>query len=119
MVAEATTCRAFATACRCKLVRSLPWAIAFFEEDVVQSQLSFAQASAQRADELRREWPGGDRFILARNLFCAALSHGDPLKLKMAAEFAEAWEDDEFAGAGGDGFVLHVPGVLMRDVDGV
>src|SRR2546421_5943612 len=37
----------------------------------------------------------------------------------MAAEFAEAGEDDEFAGAGGDGFVLHVPGVLMRDVDSV
>ena len=39
--------------------------------------------------------------------------------LEMAAEFAEAGEDDEFAGAGGDGFVLHVPGVLMRDVDSV
>src|SRR5258708_3914463 len=39
--------------------------------------------------------------------------------LEMAAEFAEAGEDDEFAGAGGDGLVLHVPGVLMRDVDGV
>src|SRR5882757_325069 len=38
---------------------------------------------------------------------------------EMAAEFAEAGEDDEFAGAGGDGFVLHVPGVLMRNVDGV
>ncbi len=37
----------------------------------------------------------------------------------MAAEFAEAGEDDEFAGAGGDGLVFHVPGVLMRDVDGV
>src|SRR6266699_1710238 len=38
---------------------------------------------------------------------------------EMAAEFAEAGEDDEFAGTGGDGFVFHVPGVLMRDVDGV
>ena len=37
----------------------------------------------------------------------------------MAAQFAEAGEDHEFAGAGGGGFVLHVPGVLMRDVDGV
>src|SRR5882724_10997141 len=37
----------------------------------------------------------------------------------MAAELAEAGEDDEFAGAGGDGFMLHVPGVLMRNVDGV
>ncbi len=37
----------------------------------------------------------------------------------MAAQFAEAGEDHEFAGAGGDWFVLHVPGVLMRDVDGV
>jgi len=37
----------------------------------------------------------------------------------MAAEFAEAGEDDEFAGASHDGFVFHVPGVLMRDVNGV
>jgi hypothetical protein len=39
--------------------------------------------------------------------------------LEMAAEFAEAGEDDEFAGAGGNWFVLHVPSVLMRNVDGV
>ena len=37
----------------------------------------------------------------------------------MAAEFAERWEDDEFSDAGEDGLVLHLPGVLMRDVDGV
>jgi len=39
--------------------------------------------------------------------------------LEVAAELAEAGEDDEFAGAGGDGFVLHAPSVLVRDVDGV
>jgi len=39
--------------------------------------------------------------------------------LEVGAEFAEGWEDDEFAGAGHYGFVLHVPGVRVRDVDGV
>ena len=37
----------------------------------------------------------------------------------MAAEFAEAGEDYEFAGAGHDGFVFHVPGMLVGNVDGV
>lgn len=37
----------------------------------------------------------------------------------MRAEFAEAGEDDEFAGAGHDGFVFHVPSMLVRDVHGV
>jgi len=37
----------------------------------------------------------------------------------VAAEFAEAGEDDEFAGAAHDGFVFHVPSVLVRDVNGV
>src|SRR5256885_16949960 len=37
----------------------------------------------------------------------------------MAAEFAEGWEDDELAGAGHYRFVFELPGVLVRDVDGV
>src|SRR5881392_475393 len=45
--------------------------------------------------------------------------YGDEHFSEMAAEFAEAGEDYEFAGTGGDGLVLHVPGVLMRDVDSV
>ncbi len=40
-------------------------------------------------------------------------------RLEVAAEFAEGREDDEFADAGEDGFVLELPGVLMRNVDGV
>ena len=39
--------------------------------------------------------------------------------LEVGAEFAEGWEDDEFAGTSDDRFVFHVPGVLVRDVDGV
>ena len=39
--------------------------------------------------------------------------------LEVAAEFAEGWEDDEFADAGEDRFVFERPSVLMRDVDGV
>jgi hypothetical protein len=38
---------------------------------------------------------------------------------EVGAELAEAGKDDEFAGAGHDGFVFHVPGVLVGDVDGV
>jgi hypothetical protein len=41
------------------------------------------------------------------------------VRLEMRAEFAEAGEDYEFAGAGHYWFVFHVPGVLVRDVDGV
>ena len=39
--------------------------------------------------------------------------------LEVRAEFAEGREDDEFSGAGHDRFVFHVPGVLVRDVNGV
>jgi hypothetical protein len=39
--------------------------------------------------------------------------------LEVAAEFAEGWEDDEFADAGEDGFVFELPGVLVRNVNGV
>jgi hypothetical protein len=37
----------------------------------------------------------------------------------VGAEFAEGGEDDELGGAGFDGFVFEVPGVLVGDVDGV
>ena len=40
-------------------------------------------------------------------------------RLEMAAEFPERGENDEFSVAGEYGLVLHVPSVLMRDVDGV
>ena len=40
-------------------------------------------------------------------------------RLEVAAEFAERGEDDEFSDAGEDGLVFELPGVLMRDVDGV
>lgn len=39
--------------------------------------------------------------------------------LEVAAEFAEGRENDEFAGAGSDWFMFEMPGVLVRDVDGV
>src|ERR1700722_7007882 len=51
---------------------------------------------------------------------CVKSGAGAPhSKLEVAAEFAEGGEDDEFADAGEDGLVLELPGVLMRDVDGV
>ena len=40
-------------------------------------------------------------------------------RLEVAAEFAEGGEDDEFADAGDDRLVFELPGVLVRDVDGV
>ncbi len=48
-----------------------------------------------------------------------AVDRRTPKKLEVGAEFAEGWEDDEFAGAGHDWFVFHVPGVLVGNVDGV
>src|ERR1700722_12091483 len=51
---------------------------------------------------------------------CVKSGAGAPhSKLEVAAEFAEGGEDDEFADAGEDGLVFELPGVLMRDVDGV
>ncbi len=57
-------------------------------------------------------------FALVSERFAAGgLPHSK--KLEVGPELAEGGEDDEFAGAGHDRFVFHVPGVLMRDVDGV
>src|ERR1700738_1124368 len=39
--------------------------------------------------------------------------------LKGGAELAKGWKDDEFAGAGDDRLVFELPGMLMRDIDGV
>jgi len=40
-------------------------------------------------------------------------------RLEVATEFAESGEDDEFSAAGDDRLVFELPGVLVRDVDGV
>jgi len=37
----------------------------------------------------------------------------------VGAEFAKGWKDDEFAGAGDDRLVFELPGMFVRDVDGV
>ena len=39
--------------------------------------------------------------------------------LKVGAGLAKGWKDDEFAGAGDDRLVFELPGMLMRDIDGV
>lgn len=41
------------------------------------------------------------------------------LQLEMAAQCAERGNDHQFAGAGHDRFVFELPGVLMRNVNGV
>src|SRR5205814_7335981 len=39
--------------------------------------------------------------------------------LKMGTEFAKRGKDDQLSGAGHDRFVLHVPGVRVRNVNGI
>src|SRR5260370_18919447 len=49
----------------------------------------------------------------------APLQRRGKLDLEVGAEFAKGWKDDEFAGAGDDRLVFELPGMLVRDVDGV
>src|SRR5579863_2974160 len=39
--------------------------------------------------------------------------------LKVAAQFAESRQDDTLSGAGQHRFVFQVPGVFVRDIDGI
>src|SRR5580704_6952797 len=39
--------------------------------------------------------------------------------LEVAAKFAESWQDDQLSGSSHDRLVLELPGVLVRDIDGV
>src|SRR5260370_36625760 len=48
--------------------------------------------------------------LTRRGSFCA---------LEVGAEFAEGWKNDEFSRAGDDRLVFELPGVFVRDVDGV
>ena len=41
------------------------------------------------------------------------------MTLEVAAKFAEGGKDHQLTGAGYDRFVFELPGVLVRDVDGV
>src|SRR5271156_4849676 len=38
---------------------------------------------------------------------------------EVAPEFAEGWQDDEFAGSRDDDLMLQLPSVFVRNVDGV
>src|SRR6202022_786555 len=44
---------------------------------------------------------------------------GPITRSEVGAELAEGWQDDELAGAGDDRLVFELPGLLVRDVDGV
>jgi hypothetical protein len=53
------------------------------------------------------------------HLLCVLCELCGDFSLEVAAQFAEARENDEFADTGEDGLVFELPGVLMRNVDGV
>src|SRR3984885_1471569 len=72
-----------------------------------------AGISPQSSQSARRGKAGVSDLLCELRELC-----GESL-LEVGPEFAEGGENDEFADAGEDGLVLELPGVLMRDVDGV
>src|ERR1700733_342777 len=72
-----------------------------------------AGISPQSSQSARRGKAGVSDLLCELRELC-----GESL-LEVGPEFAEGGENDEFADAGEDGLVLELPGVLVRDVDGV
>src|SRR5260221_11264774 len=83
-----------------------------FNTEGTEARAQRAQRSAERPTQRRAPHKGKRTDLKIGH-------YGDAHFSEMAAEFAEAGEDDEFAGAGGGGVVLHVAGVLMRDLAGL
>ena len=102
---------------------NMAWYVKKFPERLAKSPVLAGYRQVLKHDETEPAGPAEQsrrRKERAGSIYCAPTEEKPAERQsEVRAELAEGWEDDQLAGAGHNRFVFHVPGVLVRDINGV